>query len=184
MLYCRDRTCCLRGQEDLPPWEEQNVRTRMRHRLMPLIWDRVDFFGVGGGRGYELMAAEYLLKVRDEFKRNIRIISVLPYPEYREEWPEEDFRRQEEILRRSDKVVFACPAKTADAWQIRDRKLLEESGFCICYCRRADGRIAGFIREARQCGMTVYNACSWDLRQLGRQKNRTDDYGRRIRLNG
>ncbi len=169
----RSRTCCLIGQEDLPPWEEQKVRTRMRHRLMPLIWDGMEFFGVGGGRGYEMLAAEYLLKVRDEFKRQIRIISVLPYPEYRAGWPEADFRRQEEILRRSDKIVYACPERTGDAWRIRDRKLVEESSCCICYCRRPDGRVADTLRAAaRQYGYTVYNACSWDLRLLERKGKR------------
>ena len=143
------------------------MRTRLRYRVMPLIADGVVYFGVGGAQGFDMLAAEYLLKVRDEFGKRIRIISVLPFPEYRKDWPEEDFRRQEEIIRRSDKVVYVCPKEEKGAYLARDRKLVDESAFCVCWCRKKTGGTAYTVRCALQQGLQVWNTSSWDLRQIG-----------------
>ena len=162
----RSRTCCFLGHRDLPSWEEQKVLTRLRYHLFRLSGDGVLYFGVGGAQGFDMVAAEYMLNLRDRDKNRIRIISVLPYPEYRAEWPEADFRRQEEILRRSDKVVYACPEKAEDAWRIRSRKLVDGSAYCVSYCHRLTGGTADAVRYAMSRGIPVYNTSSWDLRQL------------------
>ena len=165
-LEQRRATCCFTGHRDLPLWEEEKVRTRLRYRLMPMIFDRVAYFAVGGGLGFDLLAAEYLLKVRDEFKKQIRIISVLPYPAYYAGWPEEDIRRQEEIIRRSDKVVCACTEERSDAWRIRNKMMLDGSAHCVCYCRRLTGKTADAVRYAMRQGVILHNTSSWDIRQM------------------
>ena len=162
----RSKTCCFTGHRDLEPWEEPKVRTRLRYCVMPLIADGVVYFGVGGARGFDMLAAEYMLHVRDELQKRIKIISVIPYPEYRADWPEEAVRRQDEILRRSDKVVCACPEEQKGAFLLRDRKLVDESAFCICYCHRMTGGAAYTVRYAMAQGIPVYNTSSWDLRRL------------------
>ena len=91
---------------------------------------------------------------------------MLPFPEYRADWPEEDVRRQEEILRRSDKVVYACPDNSKGAYLARDRKLVDASAYCISYCHRETGGTAYTVRYAMEQGIPVLNTSSWDLRQL------------------
>ena len=169
----RSRTCCFTGHQDIAPWEEPKVLTRLRYHLRPLLYRGVVYFGVGGARGFDRLAAEYLLNLRDRDKPGIRIISVLPFPEYRADWPEEDVRRQEEILRRSDKVVYACPDNSKGAYLARDRKLVDASAYCISYCHRETGGTAYTVRYAMEQGIPVLNTSSWDLRQLaGKQKQK------------
>ncbi len=158
--------CCFTGHRDLEPWEEQKVYTRMRYRVEPLINQGTVYFGVGGALGFDMLAAEYLLHVRDEMGKRIKIISVLPYPDYREGWPEEMVRRQDEIIRRSDKVVYACQEKEPEAFLKRDRMLVDGSNYCICYCHRLTGGTAYTVRYAISRGIPVYNCSSWDLEQL------------------
>ena len=43
---------------------------------------------------------------------------------------------QDAIIRRCDKVVYVCPEKEEGAFLTRDRKLVDESGYCISYCNR------------------------------------------------
>jgi len=162
----RSQTCCFTGHQDLEPWEESKVLTRLRYLLMPMLAEGVRFFGVGGARGFDRLAAEYLLDLRDRDKQTIRVISVLPFPDYREGWSEEDFRRQEEIIRRSDKVAIISPEKITGAYLARDRRLVDESSRCICYCHRQTGGTAYTVRYAMKQGIPVHNTSSWDLRQL------------------
>ena len=160
-------TCCFTGHQDIPRWEEQKILTRVRYLLWPLVMNGVKYFGVGGAVGFDMFVAEYLLNLRDHDRKMIKIISVLPYPEWREKWAEEDIRRQDAIMRRSDKVTFVRDAYCNDVYLIRNRKLVDESGYCISYCNRRTGGMAYTVRYAMKKGLQVYNASSWDLVQLG-----------------
>ena len=162
----RSKTCCLTGHQDIAPWEEKKVLNKMWIQVARLLQEGYLYFGVGGARGFDRLAAECLLDIRDQWKKQIRIISVLPYPGYMEDWDEQDIARQERIIRRSNKVVYVCQEKDG-AFLARDRKLVDESSFCICYCHRLTGGTAYTVRYARQQGVPVFNTSSWDLRQLG-----------------
>lgn len=63
----------------------------------------VKFFGVGGAVGFDMIVAEYLLDLRDRQGKKIKIISVLPFTDWREKWSEDEIRRQDEIMRRSER---------------------------------------------------------------------------------
>ena len=139
-------TCCFTGHRDLPRYEEQKVLTRVRYLLNPLLDRGVRYFGVGGAMGFDMLAAEYLLNLRDNGGKKISIISVLPFPSWRNDWPE---------------------AEGPGVYLLRDRKLVDGSAYCISYCHRTTGGTAYTVRYAMKKGIPVYNASSWDLRQLG-----------------
>lgn len=138
----------------------------MRYQIELLYEHGYLYFGVGGARGFDRLAAEYLLDLRERYKQRIRIISVLPYQGYMEDWEDQDVARQERIICRSNKVVYVCQ-KAEGAFLARDRKLVDESSFCICYCHRLTGGTAYTVRYAMKQGVPVFNTSSWDVRQLG-----------------
>ncbi len=162
----RGKTCCLTGRQDIAPWEERKIQVKLRYQVELLYERGYLYFGVGGARGFDRLAAEYLLDLRDRWKKQIRVISVLPYQGYMEGWEDQDVARQETIIRKSNKVVYVCQEKEG-AFLARDRKLVDESSFCICYCHRLTGGTAYTIRYAMKQGVPVFNTSSWDVRQLG-----------------
>ena len=129
-------TCCFTGHRNIPKCDEQKILTRVHYLLEPLMSNGVKYFGVGGAVGFDMIVAEYLLDLRDRQGKKIKIISVLPFPDWREKWSEDEIRRQDEIMRRSDKVTFVRDTCCRDVYLIRDRKLVDESGYCISYCNR------------------------------------------------
>ena len=64
----RSQTCCLTGHQDISAWEEPKILTKMRYKVDALVWHDYCFFGVGGARGFDRLAAEYLLNLRDRDK--------------------------------------------------------------------------------------------------------------------
>ena len=166
MSIIRGQTCCFTGHQDIPKCDEQKILTRVRYILRPLLYQGVKYFGVGGAVGFDMIVAEFLIDQRDRLRKDIKIISVLPFPEWREGWPEELVHRQDLIMGRSDKVTFVCPARCRGAYLMRDRKLVDESTYCISYCHRRSGGTAYTVRYAMQKGLQVFNASSWDLQQL------------------
>ena len=162
----RAETCCFTGHRDVPRCDEQKILTRVNYILKPLLAQGVKYFGVGGSTGFDMFVAEYMLDRRDRLGEKIKIISVLPFPEYREGWGEEEIRRQDRIIARSDKVIYASPANCKDVYLIRDRRLVDGSCYCISYCRRRTGGTAYTIRYAMKKGLQVFNAGSWDINLL------------------
>lgn len=159
-------TCCFTGHRNIPKCDEQNILTRVHYLLQPLLQNGVKYFGVGGAVGFDMIVAEYLLDLRDRQGKKIKIISVLPFPDWREKWNKDEIWRQDQIMRRSDKVTFVRDAYCKDVYLIRDRKLVDESGYCISYCNRRTGGTAYTVRYAMKQGLQVFNASSWDLNQL------------------
>ena len=161
-------TCCFTGHQDIPRCDERKIITRVRYLVTPLISDHgVIYFGVGGAVGFDMIVAEYLLELRDHYQKGIKIISVLPFPDWRENWTDEQKRRQDEIMRLSDKVTFVSDSYSKGVYLLRNRKLVDNSAYFISYCHRTTGGTAYTVRYAMKKGLTVWNAGSWDLRQLG-----------------
>lgn len=163
------QTCCLTGHRVIPPGEESKIMVRMRNILLRLIREKnVRYFGVGGAVGFDMIAAEYLLNLKDHKEHQLKIISVLPYPAWREteDWTDALREREEQILRASDKVVYVRPEYEKNVFLLRDRKLVDGSAYCVSYCNRLRTGTAYTVKYALEHGLKVYNASSFDIRQL------------------
>ena len=166
MADFKSQTCCFTGHRDIDPLNERKIQARVQHILWRLLAKDVKYFGVGGAIGFDMLMAEYLIDLRDKDVEKIKIISVLPFPGWMERWTDEQKKRQELILKKSDKVVYAQQEYTRDVYLVRDRKLVDGSGYCISYCNRRTGGTAYTVRYALEQGLEVHNASSWDIRQL------------------
>ena len=47
-----EQTCCFTGHRDIPAGEEIKIKTRVYHRIQPLIQQGVIYYGVGGALGF------------------------------------------------------------------------------------------------------------------------------------
>lgn len=164
-----EQTCCLTGHRIIPPGEEAKIRVRMRNIILRLIREKnVRYFGVGGAIGFDMMAAEYLINLKHHKEQQIKIISVLPYPGWRDtsDWTDALRLRQDWILRFSDKVVYVRPEYEKSIYLLRDRKLVDGSAYCVCYCNRPRTGTAYTVKYALNHGVKVFNASSFNLKDL------------------
>lgn len=164
-------TCCFVGHRDINPGDDNKIIARLRYLVDPLLQKNVKYFGVGGAIGFDMLAAEYILHLRDDVRKKIKLISVLPYPDYYASWTEDLIKRQKAIIQKSDKVVYTSKAFSDDVYRIRNEHLLAFSGYCITYCHRTSGGTANTVRKAMEEGLIVYNSSSWDIRQLRGRKD-------------
>lgn len=162
----KKETCCFTGHRDIPVHEEAAVRSKLRKQVLELLEKGYNTFLVGGARGFDMLAAEVLLDLREKEGKALRLSSVLPYPEWRERWPEESFAREERILKASDHVSFSKERISRRAYLDRDRKMVDESSLCIAWCTRRSGGTAYTIRYALKNGIRVMNLADWDIRKL------------------
>ncbi len=158
--------CCFTGHRNIRKEDAERVMTRTREEVLRLLEKGVRNFCVGGATGYDMLAAELLIDLRDREGQELRVISALPYPEWREKWSAEDIRRQDFIMEKSDEVFYVRPACEKGVFLTRDRRMVDESGYCIAYCTRRSGGTAYTVRYALKNGREVINTADWDVAQV------------------
>jgi uncharacterized phage-like protein YoqJ len=147
--------------------EKGGICRRIRETALAQMESGVDTFLVGGARGFDMIAAEVLLELREREGKKLRLVSVLPFPSWRDKWPKEEYSRQEKILRGSDDILFSAETYSRMAYLDRDRRMVDESSVCIAYCTHWTGGTAYTVRYALQQGKTVLNLAVRDGNRAG-----------------
>ena len=111
---------------------------RLEDTVRALIRSGVRYFGAGGARGFDTLAAETVLRLRKEYP-HIRLILVLPCLSQTRGWREEEKRRYEAIKTAADKVRYISREYTPECMHRRNRHLVEYSGVCVCYLTHGGG---------------------------------------------
>jgi len=143
----REQTCCFTGHRNIAASECPALEKRLEEEIVHLIQQGVRYFGAGGARGFDTMAAEAVLRLREEYP-DIRLILVLPNRQQALTWGEGDKMIYNDILRRADKVVYTTKPGERDCMLKRNRHLVDNSAICVCYWYNHRHGLYGGIREA------------------------------------
>jgi len=73
----RERTCCFTGHRELPITGQKELAIRLEETIIGLIERGVQFYGARGARGFDALAAQTVLNLKNRYP-NIRLILVLP----------------------------------------------------------------------------------------------------------
>lgn len=104
----KEQTCCLTGHRELPRDTDELVR-RLTDAICGRIEAGVRHFGVGGAVGFDTLAAEVLLNLRDTLYPQIRVIAVEPFDGFTSRWTDAQRARRQTLLPRYDKRVCLLP---------------------------------------------------------------------------
>ena len=162
----REKTCCFTGHRNIPKGEEAAVRARIREETLIQMARGVDTFLVGGAIGFDMLAAEVLLEMRETEGKALRLVSVLPFQGWRDRWGSAEKDREDRILEKSDEISFSRLKNSRQCYLDRDRKMVDSSCACIAYCSRFGGGTAYTVRYAMKQGVEVINIADWDIKQL------------------
>lgn len=152
----RSRTCCFTGHRDLSPSEQARITKKLEQTVSGLIQSGVRYFGTGGARGFDTLAAQTVLKLREQYP-HIRLILVLPCLSQTRGWQEADIRTYETIKAAADKIRYTSQEYTPGCMHKRNRHLVDHSGVCVCYLRDSRGGTAYTVDYARKNGVPVMN---------------------------
>lgn len=148
----REKTCCFTGHRNIPPEEVEGIRQKLETTILELYSQGVIYYGAGGALGFDTLAAEAVLHLRDNGCPNLRLILVLPCPDQTKGWKAENIARYEEIKRRADKAVYTSQAYAPGCMHKRNRHLVYNSSVCNCYLTQSRGGTAytaGYAEEHR-----------------------------------
>lgn len=135
------------------------IEALLEKTVVGLIKYGYRFFGAGGARGFDTMAALTVLRLKKQYP-HIRLILVLPCHGQTRRWNAEDIELYESIKKRADKVVYISESYSVGCMLKRNRHLVEHSSVCVCYLTERSGGTAYTVRYADTMNVGVINIAS------------------------
>lgn len=157
----RAQTCCFTGHRVFRAGEQPAVQDALEACVCRLYREHgVRYFGAGGALGFDMLAAETVLRLRDGPLSALRLILVLPCADQADRWRTADRAKYELLKERADKTVVLAGGYAPGVMQARNRYLVEHSGWCVCYQYKAKGGTAYTVDYARRLGLPVFNCAA------------------------
>lgn len=152
----RERTCCFTGHRELTLRDRKKVASKVEITIIELIERGIQFFGAGGARGFDTLAAQTVLKHKERFPY-IKLILVLPCLTQTQKWPAADVEEYERIKAFADKVVYTSQEYTKGCMQKRNRHLVDHSSVCVCYLSNDNSGTGYTVAYAKRQGLEIIN---------------------------
>ena len=152
----RNQTCCFTGHRRIDPTLYSILAKNLNATIEYLIKTGYRYFGAGGALGFDTMAAQCILKLKEKYP-HIKLILVLPCLSQADHWSHNDITIYETIKSKADKVVYTSKEYTKDCMFKRNRHLVDNSSVCVCYLTKTIGGTAYTVKYAAQQGIRIIN---------------------------
>ncbi len=151
----RSKVACFSGHRNLPQ-DCTELQTNLEKAIIELIEQGVVFFGNGGAVGFDALAATMVLKLKEDYP-HIRLVMVLPCPPEQQslKWNDEQKKQYYEILGQADKVRILSPQYTEKCMLDRNRHMVDNSAYLICYLREQRGGTFYTVNYAERKGLNI-----------------------------
>lgn len=158
----REKTCCFTGHRSLPTREQKEIAAKLERVVTGLINRDIKFYGIGGARGFDTLAAQTILKLKTNYPY-IKLILVLPCLTQTQGWMTKDIAEYERIKAQADKVVYTSQEYTKGCMHKRNRHLVDHSSVCVCYLTKKSGGTAYTVDYAKKHGLEIIYLSSNDF---------------------
>ena len=150
----KNLTCCFTGHRRIPEEDINKIKNNLTVEIENLINRGIIYFGCGGALGFDTLAAETILKLKEKYNY-IRLILVLPCRDQNASWKEKDNLRYENIKTLADKIIYTSENYYDGCMQKRNRHLVDHSCVCVAYVRKTYGGSAYTLKYASKNGVEV-----------------------------
>ena len=141
VIVMRQRTCCFTGHRKIDTKLYTSIMSKLIDTIEYLVKNGYCYFGAGGALGFDTMAAQAVLQLREKYPQ-VKLILVLPCLSQANSWSTEDKEIYESIKKNADKVVYTSKDYTKGCMFKRNRHLVDGSSACICYLKESTGGTA------------------------------------------
>lgn len=151
----KSKVACFSGHRKLPS-DISGMTKDLESAIIRLIEQGVVFFGAGGALGFDMLAEETVLRLKERYP-HIKLILVLPCPPEQQtlKWNLEQRRHYFDILNKADKVRVLADTYTNSCMLDRNRHLVDNSGHLICYLRESRGGTHFTVSYAEQKRLNI-----------------------------
>lgn len=156
----RENTCCFTGHRQIPDLDALWLRRRIRETVLGLVDQGVNVYLSGGAMGFDLMAAQEVLRLRDD--ADIKLVMVLPGLGQEERWSPYQQARYRQVLWLADEIIYTGDIREQGCFHRRNRYMVDHSAWCVAYLQgsRRRGGTLYTVRYALGQGVKITNLAS------------------------
>ncbi len=154
--FLRAHTCCFTGHRILAPGHEESLPRLLEQSVRALAAHGVYRFVTGGALGFDTMAAQTVLSLREEISA-LRLIVVAPYLGQADGWSMSDRFLYERIRGAADDFRCLAAGYTRGCLRRRNHEMVDLSGICLAYLTHRPSGSAQTADYALQSGLKVIN---------------------------
>lgn len=152
----RQQTCCILGNRLLPRGQADEIAARLEEKILKLRDLGVTRFFTGGGLGFDTLAAQVVLRVRDAHP-DISLVLVLPCRDQAAKWPAAAVATYEHIKTLAAEIIYTAETTSRGHILKRNRYMVDESDYVLTHLSKTSGRTAQTIRYAEKTDHVVIN---------------------------
>lgn len=152
----KEQTCCFTGHRYIATQDIETVFETTKEVIYTLALKGVKYFGTGGALGFDTIAAQAVLSVKDVYPE-IKLILVLPCKNQTKYWKQTDIDVYNDILAKADKVKYLSKTYYDGCMQKRNRHLVDCSLYCVCYLKKHTGGTAYTVSYAKSNNLKIIN---------------------------
>lgn len=135
------KNCCFTGHRHIPAAEQALLRMELDVCVRTLIAEGVQGFYCGGALGFDTIAAQTVLRLKQHFPW-IRLYLILPCKAQTDFWTEQDRQQYSFILSHADDIQCLHEQYTPGCMHERNRELVKSADTCVYYCKKEKGGTA------------------------------------------
>lgn len=161
----REKTVCFTGHrsERLPKGEAlDGLRQRLSNEIEKAVTDGYDTFLFGGAYGFDLMAAEEVIKKKVlidlQNPKPIRLIAIIPFEEQAVRFSVADHERYYEIMPKCNEVITLNTRYNSQCYAQRNQYMVDRSNRIICcWNGQVVSGTAQTVRMAQKQNLEIVN---------------------------
>lgn len=156
----KGQTCCFSGHRNIPESEYIELKKQLRDVVSILAKRGIIYFGCGGARGFDMLAAETVIEMK-RYYPDIRLIMVYPCRDQTRFWNNKDTEIYNIIKQQCDKYVYISESYTSNCMLLRNKHLVNNSRYCICYFTGVNSGTSFTVNYAASHGLTIINLAKY-----------------------
>lgn len=127
----RNSVCCFTGHRpEKLTIPEETLSLMLEQEIRNAIARKFTTFLTGMAKGTDIIAAEILLRLREQDTR-LKLICALPYPNFGRRWGGNWMVRSQRILAEADEIRCICTSFSYAAYQKRNEWMVDHSSLVI-----------------------------------------------------
>lgn len=160
-------SCCFTGYRpqkfpfSLVKGTEKYIKLEnaLTDNILMLINEGVSEFITGGAEGFDTIAAETVIYIRDELKMGIMLTVAIPFRGQDSRFSDEWKKRYKAVLEKADKKVLISNEYYTGVYKKRNEFMVDRSDFCIAFYDGKTGGTRNTVLYANKTGKTLINIC-------------------------
>ena len=152
----KENSICFTGHRKIPDERIENIRSALSENIEDLILKGYTYFLAGGALGFDTMAAEAVLELREKYPE-VKLKLVLPCLSQTNGWSIEDKIKYDDIKEKADEVHYTSMSYYRGCMHTRNRYLVDNASLCIAYYRRSGSGTAYTVNYAELSKIQVIN---------------------------